>query len=382
VLDTGIDSRHPDLQGKVLPGYDVSTGQTIAVGTHTDLFSHGTHVAGILAAQTDNAMGVAGVSWSAKILPVKVLDATGYGSYSDASEGIVWAVDHGAQVLNLSLGGPAGSDTEVQTIRAAIDYAWGRGVLGIAAAGNEGCGADKPQYPAGFCQVDYPGYIDSVVAVASLDQSDTRSSFSNYYPYVDVAAPGRAIYSTLPNGTYGTKSGTSMSTPMVSGMAALLLALDPTLTPTQLTQRIISSTTDLGPAGHDIYYGWGRVSAAKAVLSTAIDVQASHITVVPGANGAATLTIASKGAGTVNWQAVSDVPWLTVGSGNRGKVSAQGISRVSVTADPALTPATAVTGTIRIGALHGSELVAPQTVRVDLIRGRVHLPEILRGKVG
>lgn len=372
LLDTGIDSRHPDLQDKVLPGYDVSTRQTIPVGTNTDQFSHGTHVAGILAAQTNNGIGVAGVTWSAKLLPVKVLDATGYGSYSDVSEGIVWAVDNGAKVLNMSLGGPAGTDDEVKTIRAAIDYAWDRGAIMVAAAGNEG----TIQPP----QIDYPGAIDKVISVASTETNDTRSSFSNYNEFVDVAAPGRSIYSTLPNGTYGNKSGTSMATPIVSGIAALLLSLEPSLTPQQVTRRIISSTVDLGPAGKDIYFGWGRVSAARAVLSTAIDVEQSRVTVLPGATGSATLTITGNGAGTVDWQAVSDVPWLKVtgDKGAKGKISAQGTSRVTITPDFLLAPSDAISGTIQVGALLGSELITPQTVEVDLIRGRLLLPGIQR----
>ena len=216
---------------------------------------HGTHVAGIAAAATNNGIGVAGVAWGAQIMPVKVLDEYGSGWLSDVAAGIVYASDQGAKIINVSLGG----STLSQTLCDAVAYAsQTTGALVVAAAGNTG-GA-----------VLYPAACDHVLAVAATDRADQRAYFSNLGPQVDLAAPGVDIYSTwyqsgLQASGYFTKSGTSMATPQVAGVAALVWSRWPTWTPDQVAQRLLDTALDLGEPGWDAYTGWGRLDAAAAV---------------------------------------------------------------------------------------------------------------------
>ncbi len=250
VIDTGVSVSHPDLAGKIVAGYDFIDNDS----DPTDLNGHGTHVAGIAAAITNNGVGVAGMDWNARLMPVRVLDAAGNGYDSDIASGIVWAADHGAKVINMSLGG---ASSYPQTMQSAIDYAYGKGVMIVAAAGNT---------PG---ELTYPAACNHVVAVAATDSADNRASFSNYGSFVDVAAPGVNIISTFwtaGNGnTYGQGSGTSMASPLVAGLAALLTELYPTWTPDQVTSRIEATADDLGTTGRDDFYGYGRVNAAAAL---------------------------------------------------------------------------------------------------------------------
>lgn len=209
VLDTGIDQDHPDLATQIKANANFTKSPT-----PDDLHGHGSHVAGIAAAAGNNGEGVAGVAFGASLMNVKVLDDSGNGSCSRAAQGIVWAVDNGARVLNLSFGGPAGCDAQARAVR----YAAERGVLVTAAAGN-----------VGSEEASYPGRYDEVIAVAASDRSDGLASFSNRGSWVDVAAPGVGILSTLPNHEaaysvrdYGYMSGTSMAAPMAAGAAAVL----------------------------------------------------------------------------------------------------------------------------------------------------------------
>ena len=215
----------------------------------SDDFGHRTHVVGIAAASTDNQIGVSGISWGSRILPVKVLDLWGSGWYSDIAAGIIYAADNGAQVINLSLGGEPPSDL----LSSAVDYAHNHGALVIAAAGNSG-GA-----------VLYPAAYDPVLAVAATNENDQRPVFSNFGSAVDLAAPGTNIYSTWYRSNYFTKSGTSMATPHVSGVAALLWSLKPNLTADVIANVLMHSSIDIEPSGLDSYTGWGRLSANKAV---------------------------------------------------------------------------------------------------------------------
>ncbi|HZP56604.1 MAG TPA: S8 family serine peptidase [Dehalococcoidia bacterium] len=253
VLDTGVDATHPDLSGRITSG--ANAGYNF-VGNNTntaDDNSHGTFVAGIIGANTNNGQGIAGICWSCKIMPVKVLDSTGTGSMFNLAQGIDWAVSHGAKVINMSLGGVAG-ETALQT---AVDNAWASGAVLIAASGNDN-GA-----------VLYPAAYGNVVAVGSLTQAGARSSFSNFGPELDLAAPGESIASTLclcnghPGG-YGTGSGTSFAAPEVSGIAALMVA-DGTTNNATIVSQLKSSATDMGVAGYDTSTGWGRPNAAAAL---------------------------------------------------------------------------------------------------------------------
>lgn len=258
VMDTGVDLNHPDLAAKIAPGWDFTNDDSAPQDDH----GHGTHVAGIAAAATHNYLGVAGLGWDARIMPVKVLDSNGYGYYSDIADGISWAADHGAQVINMSVGG----DEWSQVLQDATDYAYRRGALVVAAAGN--CADPMDYYP---CKTHnptfYPAANPNVLAVGATTASDVRASFSEYGDFVDVTAPGVSIYSTLWDDGYGSLSGTSMASPLVAGVAALAWAHRPALTNAQIASVIQGSATDLGAPGRDDEYGYGLVDAAEAVAA-------------------------------------------------------------------------------------------------------------------
>jgi thermitase len=203
VLDTGIDGRHEDLARKVVASINFTQAQT-----SDDVYGHGTHVAGIIAAAANNGLGIAGIAPNSRLLNVKVADDNGMVWASAAAEGIVWAADNGAKVINMGFFVPASSPALEQ----AIDYAWSRGVVLVAAAGNEI--KSSPIYPA---------YYPEVIAVAATDVSGNLWSKSNYGDWVDVYAPGVEIYSTLPGNNYGYLSGTSMASAYASAVAALAL---------------------------------------------------------------------------------------------------------------------------------------------------------------
>ncbi|WP_271190382.1 S8 family serine peptidase, partial [Dactylosporangium matsuzakiense] len=253
VVDTGVDGQHPDLAGRVLAGYNAITRTAIAAGANSDDYGHGSMVAGIAAADTNNGIGVAGVDWNARILPVKVLDQDGNGYDADIAAGIVWAADHGAKVINLSLGGPG--DTPI--LHDAVTYATNKGSLLVVAAGNS---ADsEPQYPAAYPEV---------LAVAATDANGKLTDFSTYGDWVDVAAPGFGIVSTsVPqNGyEYFIGDGTSFAAPIVSGVAALMRSNNPALTPAQLLATIKGTARDAGPRGFDKYFGNGVLDAYAAL---------------------------------------------------------------------------------------------------------------------
>ncbi|KUL32656.1 S8 family peptidase [Actinoplanes awajinensis] len=254
VIDTGVDATNVDLAGQVLTGYDATTDK---VGGNIDPHGHGTHVAGTIAAVTGNTIGVSGVAPDAKILPVRVLGNDGSGYMSDAAEGILWAADNGAQVINMSLG----SSEKVAAVTTAITYARSKGVTVIAAAGNE----RKEGSP-----VSYPAAEAGVIAVAATDSADQVAEYSNAGSFVDVAAPGSAILSTYPSAlgkSYSTMSGTSMASPHVAAVAALLKAAKPSLTPDQIEQALETSAVDLGPSGKDNDFGYGRIDALAALAT-------------------------------------------------------------------------------------------------------------------
>ncbi len=252
VIDTGVAGTHPDLAGRLCSGVAFLGGDGVAQegGGATDPHGHGTHVAGSIAAVRNNGIGIAGVAPSARVLPIRVLDAQGSGSSSDVARGITWAVDHGAEVINLSLGGP-----HSQAVQTAVDYAESLGVVVVAAAGNAGVGG-PPNYPAA---------LEQVVAVASHEPNGAVSTFSTRGAYVDVAAPGSGILSTARDGSWVYMSGTSMATPHVAGVVALLLDDEPGLTPLQVRERLNTTATDAGTPGHDTSYGWGRLNAVGAL---------------------------------------------------------------------------------------------------------------------
>src|SRR5207253_10169016 len=227
IVDTGVDDTHPDLASKIVGEYNVVKGETVHNG-----FGHGTHVAGIAAAATDNRTGIAGICWNCGILSVKVLNNQGGGYTSDVASGITYAASHGARVISLSLGGSGRSET----LHSALDYAIANNALPVCAMGNSASSSNTPE----------PAYWHDCLSVIATDQNGAKASFSNYGMIADVAAPGVAILSTMPTypvtltTTYGYSmnydalSGTSMATPMVAGVAGLVLSQNPSLTPTQV----------------------------------------------------------------------------------------------------------------------------------------------------
>jgi type VII secretion-associated serine protease mycosin len=251
VVDTGVDAAHPDLAGVVLPGTDlISPGGDGS----DDGNGHGTHVAGIIAAVANNGLGVAGLAQGVRILPVRVLDDSGAGWASTIAKGIIWATDHGAAVVNLSLGDHVADDVTAT----AVQYAEDHGVVVVAAAGNDRADGDPVTYPAA-----YPG----VIGVAATNDQDAVASFSETGGFVDVAAPGVDIASTFPPSTYVYLSGTSMAAPFVSATAALLKAANPQLTSEQAVSALESTANDLPPSGRDDASGYGLVDPAAALCS-------------------------------------------------------------------------------------------------------------------
>src|SRR5207247_4990948 len=248
VVDTGVDSTHPDLSGNILAGINC-TGEA---GTPN---GHGTHVAGIAAAIGNNGIGIAGIAWAAGILPIKVCTISGC-VISDIACGILFGANFatlnpGKRVVeNLSLGGAGYS----QTLKDAVDNAIQSNVLVIASAGTDG--KSTVLFPAG-----YPG----VMAVGASTPTNDRAVFSTYGSHLSVIAPGVDIYSTIPGGGYSLMSGTSMAAPHVAGVAALILALSPGLSPAQVRSQIERTATHLGSSAFDPQFGWGVVDAAAAL---------------------------------------------------------------------------------------------------------------------
>jgi len=248
IVDTGVDLDHPDLAGRIAPGWDFVRDDPIA----DDDSGHGTMVAGAAAAGTNNAKGVAGVAWNARILPVKVLDSQGSGTDADVASGITWAADQGARVINVSAGGT--DDSSV--LRDAVNYALARDAVVVAAAGNDA--SAFPFYPAA-----YPG----VVAVTATDHAGAFASFSNYGPWSTLSAPGVNITSTAmgPGDQYSTGSGTSFAAPLVAGASALLRAANPTWSQAEVMARLKVTARDAGPPGPDDQYGYGLVDPTYAL---------------------------------------------------------------------------------------------------------------------
>ena len=258
VIDTGFAVGHPDGPVNLVLGPDYGNDRPV---TDRDLHGHGTHVAGIIAAQTNNEIGVAAVAPSVTLMVVKVFpdpsanDPNPGASIDAVASGIVWAVNNGAQVINLSLGGPYSG-----ILQSEIDYAVSKGVLVVAAAGNAYQFGNPPYYPAA-----YP----NVLAVAATDRNDQHASYSNTGSYVDIAAPGGddngPIVSLGRSQTYAAMYGTSMAAPHVAGLAGLLWSINPCLSATQLSDTIKATAVRLGGAVPNDTFGYGRIDVNAAV---------------------------------------------------------------------------------------------------------------------
>ncbi len=235
ILDTGIDPDHEDL--KVIHHKNFTND-----GLY-DVNGHGTHVAGIAGGVTNNEIGIAGVNWYSSIMSVKVLGDSGPGKWDWIAEGIVYATDNGASVINMSLGASAAS----QTVGIACDYAYEHGVVIIASAGN------NPE------RVGYPAAYESVIAVGAVTRHDQRADFSGTGNALELVAPGVSIWSTGLNNTYRRGTGTSMAAPHVAGLAGLILS-KADITPEQVRKAMIRGADDLGTPGYNEEYGYGRIN--------------------------------------------------------------------------------------------------------------------------
>lgn len=272
ILDSGVDPAHPDLAAKLVPGYNFWDNNTDT----TDVYGHGTKVAGSAAAAGNNALGVAGVAYDAMIMPIRVTGTDGYATTSALAKGVTWAADHGARVMNMSFAGIAGSST----ITSAAQYARSKKAVVVASAGNCGCDDPTPENP----------YIISVAATTS---TDALASFSSRGVYVDVAAPGSGIYTTARGGGYSSVSGTSFSSPITAGVVALIMAANSTLDTAAVEQILLSTADDLGAPGRDTSFGQGLVNAWQAVKAAGTAPSPTPDTTPP----TAAITAPADGAG-------------------------------------------------------------------------------------
>jgi len=327
VIDTGIDRNHPDLNDKVLPGYDFLSGDA----DPADTYGHGTHVAGISLAETGNATGTVGVGFSPniKVMPLRVCDQNGCPT-SAIVDAIYYAAGHGANVINLSLGGAVGSSSE----RQAIDAAWNAGLVVVASSGNDGSG--KVSYPAAFA---------NAIAVGATDWHDQVTRYSNKGSALDLTAPGGdmfyyhdpgGIYSTMPTypvylttsygygRNYDQLQGTSMAAPQVSGLAALLFSLGTVddsngngRSNDEIRAILEATADDLGSAGWDRSFGWGRINVYQAVLAatgTGGGGADPPPPPPPGSGGVLSMTVATDGSTYANRDTVRMTAVVTDGS--------------------------------------------------------------------
>lgn len=268
ILDTGIDSAHPDLAPNLVPGWNVFDNNSNTADVH----GHGTWVAGVAAMAANNGKGSAGVAWGSKIMPVRIADPNAYAYWSTVAQGIYWAADNGAKVVNVSYNGVSGSST----VQSAAQYLRNKGGVVVVAAGNSG-------------GLESIAANDSMLTVAATDQNDVRASFSSYGAYVDLSAPGVSLYTTTVGGGYSNASGTSFSSPVVAAAAALMLSANTKLTPADVDRILKSTALDLGTSGYDQYYGTGRVDAARAVAAAkntvAADTQAPTVSITSPTGG-------------------------------------------------------------------------------------------------
>ena len=262
ILDSGIDEAHPDLAAQLVAGWNTFDNNN----NLADVSGHGTKTAGAAAAAGNNTVGVSGVSFGSRIMPIRITDASGYAYYSTIASGITWAADHGARVANISYAPISGS----ATVLSAAQYMRSKGGVVVNSAGNTGALGSNPK-------------TDLMTIAGATDSSNNVASFSTYGDFVSVAAPGVSIYSTTAGGGYGAVSGTSFASPVTAGVYALMISANASLQPAQLDSILFSTASDIGTAGKDQKSGWGVVNAGAAVTkarqTTAIDGVAPSISI-------------------------------------------------------------------------------------------------------
>jgi len=313
VVDTGVDYNHPDLAGNCISGYDFVNNDDDPMDDH----NHGTHCAGIIGAVGNNNVGISGVCWDISIMPVKCLNSHGSGTSSGVAESIIYAADNGADVISMSLGGGY-----CEIMENAVDYAYSKGVVIIAAAGNSN--SNTKHYPAAF---------NNVISVAATNQNDNRAHFSTYGDWVDIAAPGVDILSTLRNNNYGSYSGTSMACPHVAGLAGLLLSKKPSTSKEEI-KTILRSTTDAVNSNKPI--GTGRINAREALkIISKLEYSPEEYDfgkMQRGESDSTSFEISSSSQDTISFSLSTQVDWLSV-SPNSGSCSAENPVVITVTID-------------------------------------------------
>ncbi|HEX8090116.1 MAG TPA: S8 family serine peptidase [Blastocatellia bacterium] len=305
ILDTGVDATHPDLAPKMVPGWNFWDNNA----NTSDVFGHGTAVAGTAAAASNNGLGVASVAWGCKVMPIRISSTNGSASISAIANGLTWAADHGARVANISY-----KVTDYSAVRSAAQYFQSRGGVVIIAAGNDKMFNAAPDNPY-------------ALTVSATDGNDNLASFSNTGNNVDLAAPGVSIDTTNRGGGYGFWGGTSFSAPIVAGVAALMVSANPGLSGSQIQDFLKQSSDDRGLAGWDPIFGWGRVNAARAVEaafgSGGVDSTPPAVSIISPVSG-----------NTVSATAIIDV----AASDNVGlsslALSIDGINRATLTGGP------------------------------------------------
>ena len=245
VLDSGVDGSHPDLAPLMIPGWNFNDGNTNTMDSN----GHGTAVAGTAVASGNNGVGVAGVSWGCRIMPVRITDTNGNGTISMISSGLTWAADQGARVANVSF-----TVSASPTVTSAAQYFQSKGGVVAVAAGNNGVSYSNPDNPY-------------VLTVSATDSSDVIATWSTTGSNIDLCAPGTGIITTGLGGGYSSASGTSFSAPIVAGVAALVLSINPVLSGTEVQNILKQNADDLGTPGWDTIYGCGRVNARRAALA-------------------------------------------------------------------------------------------------------------------
>lgn len=291
ILDSGVDSTHPDLAASLVPGWNFFDNNS----NTADVYGHGTKVAGAAAAAGDNSVGVSGSSIKSKIMPLRVTSTDGMGYYSMIAQGIIYAADRGVKVANASFLGLTNS----ASIQNAAQYMKNKGGLVLVSGGNTGA---QESYTA----------TSSMISVSATDANDYRASWSSYGSYITVAAPGVNIWTTTRGGGYGGASGTSFASPVTAGVVALMMALGTTLPSSQIENLLFSTTVDLGAAGRDPYFGYGRIDAARALQAVSaatanVDTQAPIVSITSPASGATVTGLTSVNVSATDNVSVSEV---------------------------------------------------------------------------
>lgn len=270
ILDTGVDLTHPDLAGNLVPGWNFYDNNS----NTADVIGHGSFVAGTAAALTDNSIGVSSIASKSKVMPLRVTDINGYGSISKITSALIYAADNGARVANMSFL----NLTSQETIRTAAQYMKDKNGLVVTSGGNTGA-------------LENYTVSTTMISVSATDELDQKADFSSYGDYIALAAPGTKIWSTGKDGTYGVAGGTSIASPVVGSVIALMMSANPKLSSTEIENLLFSTAVDLGDPGRDIYFGYGRVDAAAAVQAAktaipSLDIEAPHVTIINPLEGA------------------------------------------------------------------------------------------------